>query len=180
MQNFLLFISKLLIALFLIRFHANLYTNRYRLGFNPLAPQLNRHTDPLVLPFRKLLPPSRYDFGALAVAGIIALAISLVFTAAIHASFGVFIALFLTLIINTWLNTIFYAILIIVIGSWLQTDPRQPVMQIALACTDWLLAPLRRIIPPVGMIDFTPMAALFVLYLAQSGINRLLLGGLIS
>ena len=176
MQNILLFISKLLIALFLIRFHANLY----HLGFNPLAQQLNRHTDPLVLPFRKLLPPSRYDFGALAVAGIIALAISLVFTAAIHASFGVFIALFLTLIINTWLNTIFYAILIIVIGSWLQTDPRQPVMQIALACTDWLLAPLRRIIPPVGMIDFTPMAALFILYLAQSGINRLLLGGLIS
>ena len=176
MQNILLFISKLLIALFLIRFHANLY----HLGFNPLAQQLNRHTDPLVLPFRKLLPPSRYDFGALAVAGIIALAISLVFTAAIHASFGVFIALFLTLIINTWLNTIFYAILIIVIGSWLQTDPRQPVMQIALACTDWLLAPLRRIIPPVGMIDFTPMAALFILYLAQSGINRLLLGGLLG
>ena len=176
MQNFLLFISKLLIALFLIRFHANLNHQ----GFNPLAQQLNRHTDPLVLPFRKLLPPSRYDFGALAVAGIIALAISLVFTAAIHASFGVFIALFLTLIINTWLNTIFYAILIIVIGSWLQTDPRQPVMQIALACTDWLLAPLRRIIPPVGMIDFTPMAALFILYLAQSGINRLLLGGLIG
>ena len=176
MQNILIFISKLLIALFLIRFHAN----RYRLGFNPLAQQLNRHTDPLVLPFRKLLPPSRYDFGALAVAGIIALAISLVFTAAIHASFGVFIALFLTLIINTWLNTIFYAILIIVIGSWLQTDPRQPVMQIALACTDWLMAPLRRIIPPIGMIDFTPMAALFVLYLAQSGINRLLLGGLIG
>lgn len=176
MQNILLFISKLLIALFLIRFHANLY----RLGFNPLAQQLNRHTDPLVLPFRKLLPPSRYDFGALAVAGIIALAISLVFTAAIHATFGVFIALFLTLIINTWLNTLFYAILIIVIGSWLQTDPRQPVMQIALACADWLMAPLRRIIPPVGMIDFTPMAALFILYLAQSSINRLLLGGLIG
>ena len=174
MQNILIFISKLLIALFLIRFHANLY----HLGFNPLAQQLNRHTDPLVLPFHKLLPPSRYDFGALAVAGIIALAISLVFTAAIHATFGVFIALCLVLIITTWLNTIFYAILIIVIGSWLQTDPRQPVMQIALACADWLLAPLRRIIPPVGMLDFTPMAALFILYLAQSGINRLLLGGI--
>ncbi|WP_298641218.1 YggT family protein [uncultured Cardiobacterium sp.] len=174
MPQIILFISKLIIALFLIRFHANLY----RLGFNPLAQQLNRYTDPLVLPFRRLLPPSRYDLGALAVAGIIALAISLIFTAAIHASFGVFIALCLVLIITTWLNTIFYAILIIVIGSWLQTDPRQPVMQIALACADWLLAPLRRIIPPVGMLDFTPMAALFILYLAQSGINRLLLGGI--
>ena len=176
MQDLIIILGKLAIALFLIRFHANLY----RLGFNPLAQQLNRHTNPLVLPFRKLLPPSRYDFGALAVAGIIALAISLVFTAAIHATFGVFIALFLTLIINTWLNTLFYAILIVVIGSWLQTDPRQPVMQIALACADWLMAPLRRIIPPVGMIDFIPMAALFILYLAQSGINRLLLGGLIG
>ena len=178
MPQIILFISKLIIALFLIRFHANLYTNRYRLGFNPLAQQLNRYTDPLVLPFRKLLPPSRYDLGALAVAGIVAAAISLIFTAATHASFGVFIALCLVLIITTWLNTIFYAILIIVIGSWLQTDPRQPVMQIALACADWLLAPLRRIIPPVGMLDFTPMAALFILYLAQSGINRLLLGGI--
>ena len=80
------------------------------------------------------------------------------------------------LLLNTWLNTTFYAILITVIGSWLQTAPRQPVMQIALSCCEWLMAPLRRIIPPVGMLDFSPMAALFLIYLAQQGLARILFG----
>ena len=81
------------------------------------------------------------------------------------------------MLVSVWLNTVFYAILITVIGSWLQTDPRQPVMQIALTCCEWLMAPLRRIIPPVGMLDFTPMAALFLIYFAQRGIATLILGG---
>ena len=173
MQDLIIFLGKLAIALFIVRFHTNLY----RLGFNPVAAKLNRATDPLVLPFRKLLPPSRFDFGAVIVAAIIALFVAFIL---IPAPLALPIALFILILVSVWLNTVFYAILIIVIGSWLQTDPRQPVMQIALACADWLMAPLRRIIPPIGMIDFTPMAALFVLYLAQSGINRLLLGGLIS
>ena len=90
---------------------------------------------------------------------------------------GLALPIALLMLISVWLNTVFYAILITVIGSWLQTDPRQPVMQIALSCSDWLMAPLRRIIPPVGMLDFTPMAALFLIYFAQRGIATLILGG---
>ena len=168
MQDLIIILGKLAIALFLIRFHANLY----RLGFNPIVSRLNRTTDPLVLPFRKLLPPSRFDFGAVIVAAIIALLVTFIlFVNPVAIPLGVL------LLLNTWLNTTFYAILITVIGSWLQTDPRQPVMQIALSCSDWLMAPLRRIIPPVGMLDFTPMAALFLIYFAQRGIATLILGG---
>ena len=169
MQDLIIILGKLAIALFLIRFHANLY----RLGFNPIVSQLNRATDPLVLPFRKLLPPSRFDFGAVIVAAIIAL-----LTCFILFVNPVAIPLGVLLLLNTWLNTTFYAILITVIGSWLQTDPRQPVMQIALACCEWLMAPLRRVIPPIGMLDFSPMAALFLLYLAQQGLARILFGSI--
>ena len=162
MQDLIIFLGKLAIALFIVRFHTNLY----RLGFNPVAAKLNRATDPLVLPFRKLLPPSRFDFAAVIVAAIIALFVAFILIPAP-----------LFILVSVWLNTVFYAILITVIGSWLQTDPRQPVMQIALSCSDWLMAPLRRIIPPVGMLDFTPMAALFLIYFAQRGIATLILGG---
>ena len=169
MQDLIIILGKLAIALFLIRFHANLY----RLGFNPIVSRLNRTTDPLVLPFRKLLPPSRFDFGAVIVAAIIALLVTFIlFVNPVAIPLGVL------LLLNTWLNTTFYAILITVIGSWLQTDPRQPVMQIALACCEWLMAPLRRIIPPVGMLDFSPMAALFLIYLAQQGLARILFGSI--
>ena len=169
MQDLIIILGKLAIALFLIRFHANLY----RLGFNPIVSQLNRATDPLVLPFRKLLPPSRFDFGAVIVAAIIALLTCFI----LFVNPGA-IPLGVLLLLNTWLNTTFYAILITVIGSWLQTDPRQPVMQIALSCCEWLMAPLRRIIPPVGMLDFSPMAALFLIYLAQQGLARILFGSI--
>lgn len=169
MQDLIIILGKFAIALFLIRFHANLY----RLGFNPIVSRLNRATDPLVLPFRKLLPPSRFDFGAVIVAAIIALLVTFIlFVNPVAIPLGVL------LLLNTWLNTTFYAILITVIGSWLQTDPRQPVMQIALSCCEWLMAPLRRIIPPVGMLDFSPMAALFLIYLAQQGLARILFGSI--
>ena len=169
MRDLIIILGKLAIALFLIRFHANLY----RLGFNPIVSRLNRTTDPLVLPFRKLLPPSRFDFGAVIVAAIIALLVTFIlFFNPVAIPLGVL------LLLNTWLNTTFYAILITVIGSWLQTDPRQPVMQIALSCCEWLMAPLRRIIPPVGMLDFSPMAALFLIYLAQQGLARILFGSI--
>lgn len=169
MQDLIIILGKLAIALFLIRFHANLY----RLGFNPIVSRLNRATDPLVLPFRKLLPPSRFDFGAVIVAAIIALLVTFIlFVNPVAIPLGVL------LLLNTWLNTTFYAILITVIGSWLQTDPRQPVMQIALSCCEWLMAPLRRIIPPAGMLDFSPMAALFLIYLAQQGLARILFGSI--
>ena len=168
MQELIIFLGKLAIALFIVRFHTNLY----RLGFNPVAAKLNQLTNPLVLPFRKLLPPSRFDFGAIIVAAIIALFVAFIL---IPGTLALPIALLM--LVSVWINTVFYAILITVIGSWLQTDPRQPVMQIALACCEWLMAPLRRIIPPIGMLDFTPMAALFILYLAQRGIGMLVFGG---
>lgn len=168
MQYLIGLIGKLAITLFIIRFHANLY----RLGFNPVVHKLNQLTDPLVLPFRKLLPPSRFDFGAVIVAAIIALLVAFILAPSVVA-----LPITLLILIDVWINTVFYAILITVIGSWLQTDPRQPVMQIALACCEWLMAPLRRIIPPIGMLDFTPMAALFILYLAQRGIGMLVFGG---
>jgi uncharacterized protein YggT (Ycf19 family) len=37
--------------------------------------------------------------------------------------------------------------------------------------TDWLVEPLRRALPPVGMFDLSPLAALLVLWV----IERLLL-----
>ena len=40
--------------------------------------------------------------------------------------------------------------------------------------TEPILAPLRRVIPPIGGIDFSPMVALFLLELLHTVVNRLL------
>jgi YggT family protein len=36
-----------------------------------------------------------------------------------------------------------------------------------MALTDWLIQPIRRILPPVGMLDFSPLVAWLVLTLLR-------------
>ena len=43
--------------------------------------------------------------------------------------------------------------------------PTNRVAKVIFRLTDWLLAPLRRVIPPVGDYDLTPLIALMLLLL---------------
>ena len=40
--------------------------------------------------------------------------------------------------------------------------------------TDWIVEPIRRILPPLGMIDFSPMVAWLVLSLLRNFVLSLL------
>ena len=59
------------------------------------------------------------------------------------------------------------AILIRVIGSWVGIGPYRKWMRPFYLLTDWLIDPIRRILPPMGMFDFSPMVAWLVLYLVR-------------
>jgi len=62
---------------------------------------------------------------------------------------------------------IFYAVIIRIIASWLGFFRYTKWMRPVYALTDWLIEPLRRVIPPFGMFDLSPLAALFVLWLLR-------------
>lgn len=59
------------------------------------------------------------------------------------------------------------AILIRVIASWFGLSPYSKWMRPVVFLTDWLLEPLRRVVPPLGMIDVSPMVAWLLLWLAR-------------
>jgi YggT family protein len=42
------------------------------------------------------------------------------------------------------------------------------------ALTNWLIDPIRRILPPVGIFDFSPMVAWLVLYVVRGFVLGLL------
>jgi YggT family protein len=54
-----------------------------------------------------------------------------------------------------------------VIGSWLGIGPYRKWMRPFYALTNWLIDPIRRILPPLGVIDFSPMVAWLVLYVVR-------------
>ncbi|MDK2925196.1 MAG: YggT family protein, partial [Bacillota bacterium] len=56
--------------------------------------------------------------------------------------------------------------------SWVSPDPYAPGERFIYKVTEPFLEPFRRLLPPVGMIDFSPILALLVL----SFIRRLVLG----
>ncbi len=59
------------------------------------------------------------------------------------------------------------AILIRVIGSWFGVGPYRKWMRPFYLLTDWLIDPIRRLLPPFGIIDFSPMVAWLVLYVVR-------------
>jgi YggT family protein len=59
------------------------------------------------------------------------------------------------------------AIFIRVIASWLGLSPYSRWMRPVRFLTDWLIEPIRRILPPFGMLDFSPMVAWLVLWVVR-------------
>ena len=66
------------------------------------------------------------------------------------------------------------ALFVRVIASWFGISPYSRWMRPVLAATSWLVEPIRRILPPVGMIDFSPMVAWLVLWLAREVVMGML------
>jgi YggT family protein len=60
------------------------------------------------------------------------------------------------------------ALIVRIIASWLQVNPYRPWVRWSVSLTEWLLRPLRSVIPPFGMIDVTPIIAYFVLALLET------------
>jgi len=67
------------------------------------------------------------------------------------------------------------ALLVRVIASWIRVSPSSAWVRWSYVLTEWMLRPLRQVIPPVGgMIDITPVIAYFGLWL----LSGLVLGAL--
>ena len=64
------------------------------------------------------------------------------------------------------------AIILRAILSWFALNPRNPVNTILYQITEPILAPLRRIVPRIGMLDITPLIAIILLQLIVSVIPR--------
>jgi len=59
--------------------------------------------------------------------------------------------------------------------SWVRVDSYHPAVQFLYRITEPILAPLRQRIPPVGMVDISPMVALIVLLIVQRIVDALLI-----
>lgn len=70
-------------------------------------------------------------------------------------------------LISILLYVLMWAIIIRAILSWFSIRPDNPLLILLDHITEPILAPLRRIVPRVGMFDITPIVAILLLWLVR-------------
>jgi len=153
--------------------------------FGRTARIIRRLTDPLLAPIeRRILraggnPRSApwWLIGIAVAGGIVVISlvewlVAQVLTIEAAASFGP--ASLLRLLVDWAFNIVMIALIVRIIGSWVGAGPYTRWMRPFVFLTEWMLAPLRRVVPPFGMFDLTPLVAWILLSLARGYVLRAL------
>lgn len=72
-------------------------------------------------------------------------------------------------------RVLMFALLVRVISSWFGAGRYNKWVRWSYQLTDWLVEPLRRVLPPFGMLDLSPLAAYVILML----LRRLVMGAIL-
>lgn len=75
--------------------------------------------------------------------------------------------LFIFNILSTLLTIMMWAIIARALISWFDRGMRNPISQLLVQITEPFIAPIRRVLPTAGMIDFSPMVAILLIYVLQ-------------
>jgi len=117
-----------------------------------------------------------YIVAALLLLGAFDLLISLLDEVAVATSLGG--AGLLLLVVRWTFAFLRFALLVRIIASWVPALSRRRWISWSFGATEWMLRPLRRVIPSVGVIDITPIVAYFALRIGQWLVETVLLAGL--
>lgn len=77
-------------------------------------------------------------------------------------------------IVNWAFTIVMVALFVRVIGSWFGVSRYTRWMRPAYILTDWIVEPIRRVMPPFGMLDLSPLVAYLVLLVGRSVVMGLL------
>jgi YggT family protein len=152
--------------------------------FSAVARFMRARVDPMLRPIERRvvrsggLPSSApwWALGTVVIAGIVLLSLlsfvrsqlAFIYFSVTHGP-GAFVRLLIV-----WVFTVLQVALIVrVVLSWIPMRPGAWYWRWSYALTEPLLKPLRRFIPPIAMMDITPIVAWFLLGLLQGILTRL-------
>src|SRR5687768_4507876 len=75
----------------------------------------------------------------------------------------------LGVMVLSWIFMILRIALIVrVISTWIQMSPYSPWIRWSYVMTEWMIAPVRKVLPPFGPVDASPLVVFLALWLVQS------------
>lgn len=165
MNAALYFVIKTLLDLYLVAYILRFLLQWARADFhNPLSQFILRITDPVLRPLRRIVPGWRgTDLSPLVALLLLQLVVTAVLIfmatgAAINLGMLLYYAV-LRIIVGT-IRLYFVAILVHVILSWVSPGHWNPLVSVLHSLTGPVLRPVRRILPPIGGLDLSPLFVL--------------------
>lgn len=174
------FLSMYLIAM-LLRFLLQLVRADF---YNPISQFLVKVTNPLVVPLRKVIP----GLGGVDMASLVlALVLQLLGIVAILMLKGVpagtiFLAPANLLQLLVWsvlgivgllVNIYFFALLGMIILSWLAPGSQHPAIYLLHQITEPVMAPVRKALPAMGGLDFSPILVFVLINVVQIALRHM-------
>ena len=150
--------------------------------YNPIVQLITKVTNPIIHPLQRVIP--RYKNSDLAtlllVMALQMLKITLLAWIQVSALPNIFGVLIWSIggLLDQVINIFFYAVLIVIILSWINPQGHNPIREVLHTITEPLMRPARRLIPNIGGLDISPipvmiglklLAILFVTPLLQIG-----------
>lgn len=148
--------------------------------YNPLSQSVVKITQPVVGLFQGFLGPvaGRFDLATLAAGFVLKvvsmLAIFMVIGVGMPPIPGLLIA-GIAALANAILKIYFFAMIVMIILSWVAPNASHPGALLVMQLVEPIMAPVRKVIPPLGMIDLSPI----VVFIAINLVNGLVVGSLI-
>ncbi|MEY0303837.1 YggT family protein [Providencia manganoxydans] len=163
----LLFVVTTIIQLYIFVLLLRVWMQWVRADFyNPFSQFVVKATKPIVTPLRRVIPAiGPIDTASVVVAFVLAIA-SIIFSLWATNTLpimGITIIPIGIILLLTYIGKlIFWMILIRAIMSWV-SQGRNPIDYLLYQLTEPLMAPIRRIIPAMGGLDFSAMIVMFIL-----------------
>jgi len=148
--------------------------------YNPISQAVFRATDPVVRIFRSFIPGYRgIDFSSLILAFIvqfIAISVTILLYGGAIPSVGFIITWSFIGVLNFIILFYYYALIASIIMSFVMMfsgnmNPH-PILLLVWQITEPIMAPFRRVIPPMGGLDFSPIFIFLIIGLIRNFIYQ--------
>ncbi|WP_372776952.1 YggT family protein [Litorivivens sp.] len=139
--------------------------------YNPISQAMVKATNPLLLPLRRVIPPlGKVDTASI----VLALIVQLIAMVSILLLFGAGLPNIVTLLgwsvigcVALTVNIYFFAIIINIILSWVAPGSHHPAAVLLYQLTEPVMQPFRKLIPPMGGIDLSPILVFLSISVVQ-------------
>ena len=139
--------------------------------YNPISQILVKFTNPMVLPLRRLIPNFRlFDLSSLILAiglQVLLIIILLKVNGAYQPSLSILVIWGLIGVAAIFVKIYFFALLAMIVLSWLAPSSYHPAIQLISQIVEPIMAPVRRALPPVGGLDFSPILIFILINIVE-------------